>query len=321
MISFIAVEIILNFSINESSSVYIIIISIICLISSIPAFKLLNFSPKKCYLLEPPTMKSSKSNYKPKSLKEIFLPLYKNKSLWIMCLLALEIYGTCQYFLIYSWQYILTCYCYPGGDKYSDCMNSNEDEFFAVLISLCFPICGILSCIFVGILKDGISSKHRSILLVTFTIAFLLFFMAMHYLLKVSSIAMAIILICCCGLTILGPYSLVSGAFCVDIGGKYRSSTVSGLVDAFGSVSSFIVVCIGYFYGSNSTQSFLVIFILTCCTILTSLALWYFDYEKEKQDSFIEKFLDTDEDHMYILDTSIPTVQRYNSFNAINVNM
>lgn len=234
IISFIGVELVISTSF--SGEIYIFLVACICFVFSIPAIVLLKYTPKKHCLLEPPTLQSSYSFAKPKSLKQIFLPLYKNTSFWLMALLALEIYGICHYFLIYSWQYILTCYCYPSGDtdEYSDCMDSNEGKFFAILISLCFPFCGIFSSIFVGILKDGISSKHRCVLLTTFSSAFLLFFMTMHYLLSISSLTMAVVFVCCCGLTILGPYSLLSGVFCVDVGGKYRSSTVSGIVNAFG---------------------------------------------------------------------------------------
>ena len=106
-----------------------------------------------------------------------------------------------------------------------------------ICISLLFPLCGVLAAVSTGFLKDGISRKHRSVLVISFTSSFLVFLVAMHLLLPFYSLAVAVIFVCLCGLSILGPYSLLCGAFAVDVGGKYRSSTATGFLDAFGRFS------------------------------------------------------------------------------------
>merc|ERR1712137_690071 len=187
-------------------------------------------------------------------------------------------------------------------------MESDQGKFYAILISLLFPFCGIFSSLLVGFLKDGISMKHRCILITTFTGAFMLFLVAMHFLLSVSSLPIAIIFVCLCGCTILGPYSLLCGAFSVDIGGKYRSSTVTGIVDAFGFISETLVIGTCYYWGSSSGQSFLVLVILSAAAVVTSLILWRVDFVKRKKCKSVHLQYNS-HDHLFILDTQYMSVQ------------
>lgn len=218
---------------------YIIFITIICILSILPAIFLLYTTPKNRLLREPPTTKSSKSSYKPKSFKDVFFPLLKNRSLWLMPLLAFEIYGICLYFLSYAWQYYLKSYCTLSNDTYSSCLTKHEYINYAYTLALLFPFFGVFSSLFVGILKDSISTKHRCLIVSCFTGAFLILFISLHLTTIVVSASeylwgFEVFFVCGCGLTILGPFSLLMGVFCVDIGGKYRSATVTGILDAFG---------------------------------------------------------------------------------------
>lgn len=48
------------------------------------------------------------------------------------------------------------------------------------------------------------------------------------------SVGVACAVFVCVGLGLIGPYSLLSGAFAIDIGGKTDSGLVCGLSDAVG---------------------------------------------------------------------------------------
>lgn len=214
--------------------VYLFLVAAICIVCTIPALLFLKASPKRVSLQEPPTLKST---IRPKTFSDLFSPVFKKKQLWLLSLLALEIYGVCQFFLVYTWKYALNCYCKDtelNSQAYHECMESTDSFYVAIGVSLLFPFFGIISSFTVGYLKDGLTRKNRSVLLLPFLCAFFIFLVVMHIVIDNSSVFIAIIFVSCCGLTLLGPYSLLSGALSVDVGGKYRSSTVTGIVDGFG---------------------------------------------------------------------------------------
>lgn len=305
---------------------YIIFITIICILSILPAIFLLYTTPKNRLLREPPTTKSSKSSYKPKSFKDVFFPLLKNRSLWLMPLLAFEIYGICLYFLSYAWQYYLKSYCTLSNDTYSSCLTKHEYINYAYTLALLFPFFGVFSSLFVGILKDSISTKHRCLIVSCFTGAFLILFISLHLTTIVVSASeylwgFEVFFVCGCGLTILGPFSLLMGVFCVDIGGKYRSATVTGILDAFGMFflllfesfcfflifvfflgffSGVVVLASSYHENLSNYAIFWIIIFFTLAAIFTSLILWRFDIKKYSKSS--KENYDDEDDHMYILD-------------------
>ena len=276
---------------------------------SISSIILLRASPKQIGLLEPPSLKSTAKSTRPESFKQVLVPLLRTKALWLLILLALEVYGVCQFFFIYTWNYALESYCrgdYNTVD--SECEGTANARLAALGVSFLFPLCGIFAALFVGFLKDKIQTRHRCLLLTCFVSGFLLLLLAMRFLFYRSTLPVAIIVVCCCGFMIMGPYSLISGAFAIDVGGKYRSATVTGILDGVGFLSQSIVILVSFFYGSQSVATFTLLILFTFAALLTSLALWKVDLMQKQTVidplSSLDDFLSAEEEqseHAFIL--------------------
>lgn len=299
---------------------FVSVLALLCVLLTVPSFFFLRPSPKYVDLLEPPSLKSTIKSTRPRSLRELLTPLLCSRTFWLLSLLALEIFGVCQYFVAYTWQYALISYCeagYHNAEINESCETNNEARLYALGVALLFPVCGIFGSFFVGFLKDKIQTRHRCVLLTCFMSAFFILLLAMGYFYSRSTLPVCIIFVCCCGFTLMGPYSLISGAFAVDTGGKYRSGTVTGLLDAIGFMSQSVVISISYFCKSTSMITFSVLVILTLAAILTSVALWRVDLSRKKTTTLypqLDDFLnDTPTEHVYILEAGYPSVQNSSS--------
>lgn len=54
----------------------------------------------------------------------------------------------------------------------------------------------------------------------------------------------ATFLLLCCAWGLVGPYSLVTGVYALDLGGKARNATVSGLLNASGSLGAILFMLV-----------------------------------------------------------------------------
>jgi len=299
---------------------FVSVLALLCVILTVPSFFFLRPSPKYVDLLEPPSLKSTIKSTRPRRVGELLAPLLCSRTFWLLSLLALEIFGVCQYFVAYTWRYALISYCetgYHNSETNQNCEANNDARLYALGVALLFPVCGIFGSFFVGFLKDKIQTRHRCVLLTCSMSGFFLLLLAMGYFYSRSTLPVCIIFVCCCGFTLMGPYSLISGAFAVDTGGKYRSGTVTGLLDGIGFLSQSVVISISYFCESTSMITFSVLVALTLAAILTSLALWRVDLSRRKTTTLypqLEEFLnDEPTEHVYILEAGYPSVQNSSS--------
>ena len=213
--------------------------AVTCFLTNIPAIFFLFSTPKRLNLPEPPTrtMNLITTSSKPNSFLDIVRPLSKSRAFWFLNVLALTIYGVNEFFMIFSKKYLIKIYCTSHEltfyETFDDCMTSHVASNYAFWASLILPISGIASSLATGYLKDGIAKRHRSTLIVSFLIGLLLFLMIMQLFFP-CPMPIACIFIVCCGITLIGPYTLLSGAFILDVGGKYRSASASSFVNTTG---------------------------------------------------------------------------------------
>ena len=225
----------------------LIILSSICILFNIPALLFLKKSPKSLQFDEPPprsALNTKLTASRPRGLKQLIWPLIKKRTFWLMAALAFEIYGIRQFFLIYSWHWILSSYCnftYSVSSPFSHCLTDEYSILLAILISLLFPFAGIFSTLFIGYLKDGLPRKHRSSLLFTLLVAFCIFLLIILLVERFLNnyLPLVIMLVFFSGFTLLPAYSLIAGAFALELGGKYRSATSSSFIDTAGTLFPF----------------------------------------------------------------------------------
>jgi sugar phosphate permease len=213
----------------------LLVCGVACIVLNIPALCFLKSSPGSMHLCDPPILGNQE---RPTSLWSVLQPLITKKSFWLLVILGFEIGGLKHFFFMYCSDYILNVYCNQNSGP--DCESSSQALVFSILISLLFPLCGIASTIFFGVIKDGVSRRHSPLLLVIFLTAFLGLFLCMWLLYYSISLPFAILFVSASGFTLLGPCSLLDGALSLDVGGRYRAATTTGFVRGAGLLIVFI---------------------------------------------------------------------------------
>lgn len=106
--------------------------------------------------------------------------------------------------------------------------------------SAIFPATGIVAALVVGRVSDSFGPGKR-----TTVLAVSLFFhvMAVLYLAHahLASTTAAMLAIGACGITLLGPYSLMAGAIALDVAGTRAAATAAGLIDGAGYLGASLV--------------------------------------------------------------------------------
>ena len=106
-----------------------------------------------------------------------------------------------------------------------------------------FGVAGIIGSVVTGRLSDRLGPGRRAPLM-TASLALLVVcvFALAHA--GVSSPLVATIGVAACGLFLLGPYSLLSGAVSLDVAGSHGASTAAGFIDAIGYVGASLAAII-----------------------------------------------------------------------------
>eukprot|EP01084_Bolivina_argentea_P215151 365242_1 len=118
-----------------------------------------------------------------------------------------------------------------------------NDKAVASTISAIVPFVGSISVIFAGIWLDKIKSKHWRLSIIPIFSLVSMFCMGCFAILdpKSFSLQTIIFLVVLFGLSLYGPYSLMSGVLAVDIGGQTSAGMVSGFISAAGYSAGIIV--------------------------------------------------------------------------------
>lgn len=104
----------------------------------------------------------------------------------------------------------------------------------AILGSAVFPVAGIVSTLAAGFLSDHVARRKRAWVIVPGLALGLSSLLALYLFSEGASAALLMVLIGLSALFLIGPYSLLSGAMAVDLGGRQGSSTAAGLIDGIG---------------------------------------------------------------------------------------
>jgi OPA family glycerol-3-phosphate transporter-like MFS transporter len=148
----------------------------------------------------------------------------------------------------------------------------------AAFASSLFPFFGGLSSITSGYLSDSILAGRRGLVIVIFLLPSTAALLGLAFMTHPGSVALPLLLISAVGFFILGPYTFLTGAVSVDLGGKRGSATAAGLADTAGYIGSYLS---GKFIGSIAdtrgwTSAFLFLAMVLAVTTVIAAGYWYF---------------------------------------------
>jgi sugar phosphate permease len=103
-----------------------------------------------------------------------------------------------------------------------------------------FSVAGIIAALSIGRLSDRFGPGRRAPLMVG-SLAVLVVAVLVLAHAPVRDAWFAAGLIAACGLFLLGPYSLLAGALCLDVAGKRGTATAAGIIDGTGYLSASLV--------------------------------------------------------------------------------
>jgi OPA family glycerol-3-phosphate transporter-like MFS transporter len=200
---------------------------------------------------------------RPNNLRDLLLPFFTSLSFWLVCLMNLGLTIIRETFNFWTPTYLTEFLSMAPGT--------------AAQASALFPLFGGISVIASGMLSDKLLSGRRGLVMVAFLLPAVGALYALAFLDESTNPLMALVLISAIGFLILGPYSFLTGAISIDLGGKKGSSSAAGIADGIGYLGgSFAVRLIASFaqrQGWTVAMSFLATVLAT--TVVVALVYWY----------------------------------------------
>lgn len=200
---------------------------------------------------------------RPRDLLDLLRPFFTSPAFWLVCLMNLGLTIIRETFNFWTPTYLTEYLSMSAGS--------------AAQASSLFPLFGGLSVIASGMLSDTVLAGRRGLVMVAFLFPAVGALFALAHLDETASPAVALVLISTVGFLILGPYSFLTGAISVDLGGKRGSSTAAGLADGIGylggSVSLRLTGSLAQHQGWTSAMTFLAI--VLAITGVVALLYWY----------------------------------------------
>lgn len=157
------------------------------------------------------------------------------------------------------------------------CLVSPVSNADAAWVSAFFPGAGALSILLCGYLKDRIPNRFRSLVFIIFLTATVIPFSFLAHegpTIHRSFLGLAYFV---GGFGVLGPYSLLGGAFACDVGGQRGAGTASALVELFGSSGALTITILQGSFGADWALMWSVILGLLLSALLASCALLWND--------------------------------------------
>jgi hypothetical protein len=189
------------------------------------------------------------------------------------------------FFLLFAVGFALEVVCFDVSQKIDghdasmrdSCLISSTSNADAAWVSAFFPGAGALSILLCGYLKDRIPNRFRSLIFICFLSATVIpFFVLAH---KGPSIDRSFLgfVYFVGGLGVLGPYSLLGGAFACDVGGQRGAGTASAIVELFGSSGALMITILQGGFGADWALMWSVILLLLIAAWVASIALLWKD--------------------------------------------
>lgn len=216
----------------------------------------------------------------PRSRMEALKALLGNMAFLLLCLLSFMLRAVRSFFLSFTVPFLVDVSCRSANTSPSElatCLASTDANSKAVLGSVLFPLTGVLSTVLCGYLKDRMGARHRAWIPILFlSISFLS--LAQLALLGASTpwpVALASLV--ACGFGLFGPYTLLAGAFAIDVGGEGGAATASALIDSAGTVGSISMVALKGSFGSDWVSIFSLLAAAVAFSVTVSMRLLMLD--------------------------------------------
>jgi sugar phosphate permease len=164
---------------------------------------------------------------RPKSIRELMLPLLRSRAFLLVCLLSLGCTIIRETFNLWTPVYLRDYLGYTMSN--------------AARMSAIFPGVGAVSVLATGWLSDRLGVNGRSLIMfvgLSATAAALLVLMTMRS--SSTGSLLPLIAIGTIAFCLLGPYSYLGGAFALDFGGKQASAASSGIIDGVGYLGAVV---------------------------------------------------------------------------------
>lgn len=180
------------------------------------------------------------SESRPKSVRELLLPLLRSRAFLLVCLLSLGCTIIRETFNAWTPVYLRDYLGYSNGD--------------AARMSGIFPGVGAVSVLATGWLSDRLGVNGRALIMfvgLSAAAAALLVLMTMRS--STNGSLLPLIAIGTVAFCLLGPYSYLGGAFALDFGGKQAGAASSGIIDGIGylggAAAGYVVARIAVSFG------------------------------------------------------------------------
>jgi len=150
----------------------------------------------------------------------------------------------------------------------------------AAQYSLVYPLLGGVSVLFVGHVSDRWTAGRRG-LVMTVVLAPLVPTLLLMSTLETTGALVPLLLVSASAFMLIGPYSFLSGAMALDLGGKKGSSTAAGLIDGAGYtgaiLSGWAVGWIAQHFGWSWV--FIALAVVAALTLIAAVVYWRYHEE------------------------------------------
>ncbi|GAC1599868.1 MAG: hypothetical protein NVS3B20_21430 [Polyangiales bacterium] len=147
----------------------------------------------------------------------------------------------------------------------------------SIVKSAVFPACGIISAIVVGRVSDRFGAGRRGALIAVCLVAFSI----AAYTLSRAGVAhpvATVVSLGACGLFLLGPYSLISGACTLDIAEAKGAATAVGILDGAGyvgaSLAGIVIGTTATDHGWTAALDIVAVIAILGAAVAAAWALW-----------------------------------------------
>jgi OPA family glycerol-3-phosphate transporter-like MFS transporter len=161
------------------------------------------------------------SQERPRSMRELLVPLVRSRSFLLVCLLSLGCTIIREAFNLWTPVYL---------HDHAGYSMANAARFSAV-----FPAVGAVSVLAAGWLSDGLGVNGRPLILFVGLCATTAALLSLASIPSTTAASlMPLLAIGMIAFCLLGPYSFLGGAMALDFGGKKAGATISGVIDGVG---------------------------------------------------------------------------------------
>ncbi len=208
---------------------------------------------------------------RPTSLRDLLVPFVTSLSFWLVCTMNLGLTVIRETFNFWTPTYLTEFLSMEPGA--------------AARASALFPLFGGISVIASGMLSDSLLAGRRGLVMVAFLAPAVGALFTLAFLEESANPFVALALISLVGFLILGPYSFLTGAISIDLGGKRGSSTAAGIADGIGYLGGSFAVkhiaTLAQHQGWTAAMSFLA----TVLAVTVGIALAYWFVHEHRQGS------------------------------------